>query len=707
VPRRPLLVRCLQSALAASLVLGLPAVARAEKLSGTLRIVHADDLRHGTSRDSYLLQTANGSVPLKVSGRDLEQLAGRRVVVSGRPNGDALQVSPGPAALDSVDAVSPTQGTGVHSVAVILFTGAWGGSVPSPAQADQVVFSGANSVNAFYREESWGKLSLRGAVFGPYVIPDGDAGCNFARFGDDALAQARAHGQNVDGYQHYLFVFPYTAQCQWAGVAELPGTRTWVNGELDLRVVGHELGHNFGLHHAASLSCADATGRAAQLTDSCSQDEYGDPFDNMGMGADGTRQLNAWHKEQAGWLGASAMQTVTAGGTYTVAPLEQSASGPIGLRIPRPGRADSLWVDFRQPLGSFDTYGPADPVVNGVLIHVDPDVTQIEQSRLIDATPETTTFADASLTAGRTFVDGGTGIRITTLSVSPLGAVVRVSLDGSGAGVSPPSVPTGLRAARTDSSVALTWLPSSDDIAVAGYQVFRDGVAQPIGSTSVPSFTDELAGDASHSYVVRAFDGDGNLSAPSAAASVSDGLRAVVLGSPSRLRAVLELKRRKLVASLTWTPSAGASSYEVLRGGERLGTVTRPGYIDTTFLAYSAVASARYTVRAVDADGHRSAPSAQLVLHRPRPPKLRLTGHRLRHAGAVRRLLATVRLVDVLRPARCRYRLNGGAWRACPPRAGDDVTIARTVHGRRGTVLLGVRVTAADRRSLTHTFRVR
>jgi hypothetical protein len=207
--------------------------------------------------------------------------------------------------------------------------------------------------------------------------------------------------------------------------------------------------------------------------------------------------------------------------------------------------------------------------------------------------------------------------------------------------------------------------------------------------------------------VVRAFDGDGNLSAPSASVTVSDGLRAVALGSPTSLHAVVKQQGGKRIASLSWTASAGASSYEVLRGGAKLASVTRPGFTDTTFLAYSALVAARYTVRAVDADGHESAPSSAFVLRRPGTPKLRLTGHRLRHTGGVRQLLATVRLVDVLRPARCRYRLNGGAWRACPPRAGDDVTIGRTVQSRRGTVLLSVRVTAADRRSLTRTFRVR
>src|SRR4051812_18402115 len=436
----------LQTAALACAVLALPAAAQAERLTGTLRAIHFDDPAHGVSRNSYLLQTPSGSVPLRTGSADLLQLAGERVQVSGQPNGDALVVSGGAGGLQSLVAAPNTLGLGSHSVAVILLTGTWGGSVPTPAQADATIFSGSSSVNAFYQEESWGKLSLTGAVFGPYAVPDGDAGCPFTRFGDDALAQARAHGQAVDGYQHYLFVFPYTPQCQWAGVAELPGTRTWVNGELDLRVVGHELGHNFGLNHAASLSCNDGSGKGAQLTDSCNQDEYGDPFDNMGMGADGPRQLNAWHKEQAGWVDASAMQTVSASGDYTVAPLEQNQRGPIGLRVPRPGRADSLWIDFRQPAGAFDAYPATSPAVNGVLLHVDPDVTQVEQSRLLDATPDTTSFADASLTPGHSFTDSGTGIRVTTLSVSPLGAVVHVSLDGSGAGVSPPTAPSGLRA---------------------------------------------------------------------------------------------------------------------------------------------------------------------------------------------------------------------------------------------------------------------
>src|SRR5262249_12471004 len=160
--------------------------------------------------------------------------------------------------------------------------------------------------------------------------------------------------------------FPYTSQCDWAGLAELSGHRTWINGELDLRVIGHELGHNFGLHHASSEACVATAGRPVQISVTCTHDAYGDPTDNMGPVAIGTLHLTAWPKLHAGRLGDTGSQALTDPGTYAVAPLELQGTLPIGLRIPRPGRSDSLWIDFRQPSGSFDTSSPSDPAVNGV-----------------------------------------------------------------------------------------------------------------------------------------------------------------------------------------------------------------------------------------------------------------------------------------------------------------------------------------------------
>lgn len=90
---------------------------------------------------------------------------------------------------------------------------------------------------------------------------------------------------------------------------------------------------------------------------------------------------------------------------------------------------------------------------------------------------------------------------------------------GSGSGgqdTQAPTVPVGVAVTgTTDSSVSLSWTPATDDTAVSGYDVYRDGVKA--GSTSSASFTDTgLAASSSHRYTVRARDAAGNTSAASA-----------------------------------------------------------------------------------------------------------------------------------------------------------------------------------------------
>jgi chitodextrinase len=69
----------------------------------------------------------------------------------------------------------------------------------------------------------------------------------------------------------------------------------------------------------------------------------------------------------------------------------------------------------------------------------------------------------------------------------------------------PPSTPTGLKAAPGETSVTLSWNASSDDVAVAGYRIFRDG--SPAGTTSSTTFTDiGLKPSTTYSYTVSAYD---------------------------------------------------------------------------------------------------------------------------------------------------------------------------------------------------------
>jgi hypothetical protein len=84
----------------------------------------------------------------------------------------------------------------------------------------------------------------------------------------------------------------------------------------------------------------------------------------------------------------------------------------------------------------------------------------------------------------------------------------------------PPTTPTGLAAgATTATSVDLTWNAASDNVAVAGYDVLRDGTV--VGRGESPSYSDiGLAADTSYSYSVRARDTAGNLSPASAPITV-------------------------------------------------------------------------------------------------------------------------------------------------------------------------------------------
>ena len=78
-----------------------------------------------------------------------------------------------------------------------------------------------------------------------------------------------------------------------------------------------------------------------------------------------------------------------------------------------------------------------------------------------------------------------------------------------------PSVPTGLSApAIADTQVTVTWMASTDNVAVAGYQVYRNGAV--IRTTPSTTYTDTgLSPLTSYSYTVAAYDYANNVSAQS------------------------------------------------------------------------------------------------------------------------------------------------------------------------------------------------
>ncbi len=98
--------------------------------------------------------------------------------------------------------------------------------------------------------------------------------------------------------------------------------------------------------------------------------------------------------------------------------------------------------------------------------------------------------------------------------------VVDTAGGGGGGDTTPPTVPTGLTATNVgQTSVQLTWSPSSDNVGVTGYDVLRNGTV--VGTVAAPGFTDNgLSPATAYSYSVRARDAAGNTSSPSSSLTV-------------------------------------------------------------------------------------------------------------------------------------------------------------------------------------------
>jgi chitodextrinase len=132
------------------------------------------------------------------------------------------------------------------------------------------------------------------------------------------------------------------------------------------------------------------------------------------------------------------------------------------------------------------------------------------------ATPATTSFADTGLSAATTY--GYTvAARDAAGNISPNSTSVSVTI----ADTTPPSTPTGLSATAAGSTGAnLSWSASTDNVAVTGYIVRRNGVQ--VATPATTSYADTgLSAVTTYSYTVAARDAAGNISPNSASVSVT------------------------------------------------------------------------------------------------------------------------------------------------------------------------------------------
>lgn len=401
---------------------GGPPSAQDDELEGTLEVQYEDAV--SGSRLLHYLHANGRRFQLRFPGEASDALTTGSVVrARGRLQGSTLMLS---SSSDLTTMALATPYTfGVQPTLVILINFQDNPVQPyTTATAQNVTFTQTSN---FFYENSFNQTSLSGIVRGWYTIPaNGGPTCdtnNWAALADQAAAAA---GVDLSQYGRRVYGFPQTSACSWWGLGTIGGgtpsspSRAWVNGTYSLRVVAHEMGHNFGAYHSRSYLCDSAA---------CTTEEYGDDHDIMGAV---TGHFNAYQKERLGWLnyGSSPpIQTVTASGTYVLEPYATTAAGlPKALKILKsstPTAKNYIYVEMRTKVGA-DA-----PHAQGVLIHTGTD-TSGNTSVELDLAPTTTTN-DMILDMGQsvTFPTAVVPVTITTVSSDAGGATIDVAMTGT------------------------------------------------------------------------------------------------------------------------------------------------------------------------------------------------------------------------------------------------------------------------------------
>jgi hypothetical protein len=176
----------------------------------------------------------------------------------------------------------------------------------------------------------------------------------------------------------------------------------------------------------------------------------------------------------------------------------------------------------------------------------------------------------------------------------------------SSGGTTVPAAPAGLMATAGNTQVVLAWTPSTG---ATLYYVKRSGTAggpyTQIATPSATSYTDTgLANGTKYYYVVSAYNSAGQ-SANSAEVNATPTAPPTPPPAPANLGAVAGNAQ----VSLTWTASAGATSYHVKRsttsgsGYAQIAAPTAPNYLDTGLTNSTAYF---YVVTALNSAGESS-----------------------------------------------------------------------------------------------------
>ncbi|MGZ4372798.1 MAG: hypothetical protein ACXVRQ_11450 [Gaiellaceae bacterium] len=386
---------------------------------------------------------------------------------------------------------APSTSSNVGQLHALVIKATW---EPQPWTGDQVdsAFRGAAG---FVETGSFGQVQLDWTQTRWLPAYDAPVVC------DDTLteradAAAKRAGYDLARYNRLVYLVPASEECSERGASA--GTRVWLVGELDSMLVEHELGHTFGMGHAAKVICSRG----------CRLNHYGDDYDVMGMG---TGDYGALQKAQAGWL--ASVTHVDKPGTYRIAALEQKTAESQAMVITT--GTHEYWVDHREAIGN-DSPLAAIPYLAPVFTGV-----QVHQAEL-------DVLADHELPIGVLLTNGRHGPDVlqprATFSLKGTFALVVTASTANTVDVhfrwvdrTKPSRPTFVepqRTVRTGDALRVSWKPAHD----AGSGVLRYVLVADGKATTTDQLTETLGRPARglHRLKLVAIDRAGNRSTPAA-----------------------------------------------------------------------------------------------------------------------------------------------------------------------------------------------
>jgi len=231
---------------------------------------------------------------------------------------------------------------------------------------------------------------------------------------------------------------------------------------------------------------------------------------------------------------------------------------------------------------------------------------RVYRDGVLVGSPGGTTFTDTGLAVGSSYTYSVTA-RDAAGNQSAQSAPFSTS---SSTDTTPPTTPTNLHTtAILDSSVSLAWTAPTDDVAVTGYKIYRDGAL--VGTSATVSYTDSgLSPATNYSYAVRAYDAASNTSAASASLNTQTAYDTTVPSVPTNLVASSKTDTSITLAWDSATDNIAVTGYDIYRDGVLISTTSGTNYTDSGLAVDT---SYTYRIRAHDGSGNNSAQSSQLV----------------------------------------------------------------------------------------------